>query len=74
MINSWLYVLLVILKNKENYGISLSYVSQLMLKDEINLNTTARDIILRFFFLILDINKEQEVFDQWSELIIDTFD
>ena len=74
MINSWLYVLLVILKNQENHGISLSYVSQLMLKDEINLNTTARDIILRFFFLILDINKEQEVFDQWSELIIDTFD
>ena len=41
VINSRLYVLLVILKNKENHGISLSYVSQLMLKHEYNINTTA---------------------------------
>jgi len=58
IINSWLYVLLVILKKPENCGISLSYISNLMLKHEYNINTTAWDVILRFFFLVMEIKKE----------------
>lgn len=74
IINSWLYVLLVILKNPSNEGISLSHISTLMLKHEYNINTTARDVILRFFFLIIDIEDEKPVFDEWSHLMIDTYD
>ena len=57
-INNWLYVLLTILKNPNNSGISLSYVSTLMLKHEYNINSTAWDIILWFFFLVMEIKKE----------------
>lgn len=74
IINSWLYVLLVILKHPDNQGISLSHISTLMLKHEYNINTTARDVILRFFFLILDIDNEKPMFDEWSHLMIDTYD
>jgi len=73
IINSWLYVLLVILKKPENSGISLSFISNLMLKHEYNINTTARDVILRFFFLVMEIKKEQPMFDEWSHLMIDTY-
>lgn len=45
-----------------------------MLKHEYNINTTARDIILRFFFLILDIEQEKDMFNEWALLIIDTYD
>lgn len=58
-INNWLYVLLTILKSPSSCGISLSYVSTLMLKHEYNINSTARDIILRFFFLVMENQKEQ---------------
>lgn len=45
-----------------------------MLKHEYNINTTARDVILWFFFLIIDIEDEKPVFDEWSHLMIDTYD
>jgi len=45
-----------------------------MMKHEFNINTTARDLILRFFFLILDVEKEKPMFDEWSHLVLDTYD
>jgi len=73
IINNWLYILLVILKIPKTKNLSLSYISKLLLKDEFNINSTARDVILRFFFYNMDIDKEQLLLDEWSALLMDTY-
>lgn len=43
------------------------------MKEEFNINSTARDVILRFFFYNMDIDKEQLLLDEWSALLMDTY-
>lgn len=45
----------------------------MLLKEEFNINSTARDVILRFFFYNMDIEKEQGLLDEWSALLMDTY-
>lgn len=73
IINNWLYILLVIMKKSKVKNLSLSYISKLLLKEEFNINSTARDVILRFFFYNMDIDKEQLLLDEWSALLMDTY-
>jgi len=73
IINNWLYILMMIMKKSKAKNLSLSYISKLLLKDEFNINSTARDVILRFFFYNMDIDKEQLLLDEWSALLMDTY-
>ena len=73
IINNWLYILLIIMKVPKTKNLSLSYISKLLLKNEFNINSTARDVILRFFFYNMDINKEKTLIDEWSDLLMDTY-
>jgi hypothetical protein len=73
IINNWLYILMMLMKNPKAKNLSLSYISKLLLKEEFNINSTARDVILRFFFYNMDIDKEQLLLDEWSALLMDTY-
>ena len=73
IINNWLYILLIIMKVPKTKNLSLSFISKLLLKEEFNINSTARDVVLRFFFYNMDINKEQGLLDEWSALLMDTY-
>ena len=63
IINNWLYILLIIMKVPKTKNLSLSYISKLLLKNEFNINSTARDVTLKFFFYNKDINKEKTLID-----------
>lgn len=73
IINNWLYILLMIIKKSNVKNLSLSYISKLLLKEEFNINSTARDVILRFFFYNMDIDKEKDLLEEWSALLMDTY-
>ena len=73
IINNWLYILLINMKKAKAKNLSLSYISKLLLKDEYNINSTAKDVILRFFFYNIDIENETFLLEEWSALLMDTY-
>ena len=76
LLQDWLYLLQRINQQKtasHSNQISLSVVSKLLLKHEHNINSCARDIILRPTMNCIDLEYLKSLTEEWSALIMDTY-
>ena len=73
LVKDWLYLLINITEHPGFPNLSLSVLSKLMLKEEYNINSTARDVILKPILYYLNLNRTKSLVEEWSELILDTY-
>ena len=73
MVRDWLNTLFSIIECPKYRKLSIASISKLLLKEDYNINSTARDIILKPILYNIPLDDLKEVVSEWSELLMDTY-